>query len=91
MLQAAWWGLWLPLVFVLGFFLIDARRQKRLREGAEAAKTSTGFDWAILLWSFGCALLGAAAFVLAWTAQPRTAPQQDWQPPRETVRVDIAP
>jgi hypothetical protein len=91
MVEAAPWGLWLPLVFLVGFFAIEARRQARLRAGADAAKTSAAFDWAALLWSFGCALLGVAAFVLAWTAQPHPPQQEEWQPPREAVRVDISP
>ena len=91
MIRTAPWGFGLPIVFVIGFAFIEARRQARLRAGAEAAKTSTRNDWIVILWGFGCALLGVAAFVLAWTGQTRTAPQQEWQPPREAVDVDISP
>ena len=91
MIRTAPWGFALPLVFVIGFFIIDARRQAEFKTGADEAKTSSRYDWIALLWSFGCALLGVAAFVLAWTAQPNVAPHDDWQPPRESVNVDIAP
>lgn len=91
MIRTAPWGFALPMLFVIGFLIIDARRQAELKAGADEAKTSTRHDWIALLWSFGCALLGVAAFVLAWTAQPHAAAQEDWQPPREAVDVDIAP
>jgi len=91
MVRTAPWGLALPLVFAIGYFAIEARRQTQIRAGADEAKTGNAYDWIVLLWSFGCALLGAAAFVLAWTAHPAVAPHEDWQPPREAVDVDIAP
>ncbi|MBS0386585.1 MAG: hypothetical protein JSS00_14680 [Proteobacteria bacterium] len=91
MVRAAPWGLALPFVFVIGFLIIDARRQARIERGADQDKSSARYDWVVLLWSFGCALLGVAAFVLAWTAQPRVAQQEDWQPPRSAVDVDISP
>ena len=90
---AAPWGLWLPLVFVIGYLLIEVRRQAALaREGADADKLGASYDWIALGWSFGCALLGAAAFVIAWSAQP--APPVDpneWTPPESAVPVDISP
>jgi hypothetical protein len=91
MIRAAPWGFALPLVFVIGFAAIEARRQGETKAAGEEARINTRYDWIVLLWSFGCALLGVAAFVLAWTAQPHVAPQEDWQPPRETVDVDISP
>jgi hypothetical protein len=91
MVRTAPWGLVLPIVFVIGYFAIEARRQAQVRAGADQVKTSSSYDWLVLLWSFGCALLGAAAFVLAWTAHPVVAPHVEWTPPREAVDVDIAP
>jgi hypothetical protein len=91
MVRTAPWGLALPFVFVIGYLGIEARRQTQIRAGADDAKTSSSYDWIVLLWSFGCALLGAAAFVLAWTVHPYVAPHEEWQPPREAVDVDIAP
>jgi hypothetical protein len=91
MIRTAPWGLAVPLAFVIGFLIIDARRQAQLRANADDAKTGSRYDWIVLLWSFACALLGVAAFVLAWTAQPHVAPHEEWQPPREAVDVDIAP
>ncbi len=98
----------LPLVFLIGFLAIDARRQARQAQQiqqtqetqnsaeteqakTEQAKTSARNDWIVLLWSFGCALLGVGAFMLAWTSQTRAPTQQEWQPPREAVDVDISP
>jgi len=86
---AAPWGFWLPAVFIVGFLLIEARRQAAAR-AAEPETLSTRYDWIALGWSFGCALLGAAAFVIAWSAAP-PAPPEDWSPPNSAVSVDISP
>lgn len=91
MIRTAPWGLAVPLVFVIGFLIIDARRQTELKANADPAKTTSRYDWIVFLWSFACALLGVAAFVLAWTAQPHVVSHEEWQPPRESVNVDIAP
>jgi len=89
---AAPWGLWLPLVFIVGYLLIEARRQATLGRGATPEKTAANYDWIAFLWSFGCALAGAAAFVMAWSAEP-VAPvdPNDWAPPESAVTVDILP
>jgi hypothetical protein len=92
MAGAAPWGFWLPLVFIAGYLLIDARRQAALARGAEAEKISSGYDWVALLWSFGCALAGAAAFVIAWSAAPAVPVDPNaWTPPESAVPVDISP
>jgi len=90
---AAPWGFWLPLIFVIGYVLIEARRQSALaRAGAESEKLGPSYDWITLAWSFGCALLGAAAFVIAWTAAPPTpVDPNEWTPPESAVPVDISP
>lgn len=89
---AAPWGFALPFVFLIGYFLIEARRQAAIARGADEQKTSQSYDWATLLWSFSCALAGAAAFVIAWTAEPPAPPQtEDWAPPENSVSVDISP
>jgi hypothetical protein len=90
--RAAPWGFGIPFVFLIGYFMIEARRQKSIRaEGADAAVVNRRYDSFVALWSFGCALLGAAAFFIAWTAQPQAAPQDDWQPPRSAVPTEIGP
>lgn len=91
--SAAPWGFAIPVVFVIGFFLIEYRRQAaNAREGADTAKVSASYDWIVLLWSFGSALAGAAAFVIAWTAEPPPALEEEiWTPPETSVPVDIAP
>lgn len=90
---AAPWGFAIPVVFVIGFLMIEARRQgAAAADGAEPTKVSAGFDWIVLLWSLACALAGAAAFVIAWSAEPPPAPEEDiWMPPETSVPVDIAP
>jgi hypothetical protein len=90
---AAPWGFAIPFLFLIGYFLIDYRRQAALaRDGADTAKVGASYDWIALLWSFGCALAGAAAFVIAWSAQPPAAPPEDvWTPPETSVPVDISP
>lgn len=87
---AAPWGFAMPFVFVAGYALIEARRQAQLRGGAEAEQTASRYDWQAFLWSFGCALAGLAAFVVAWGAAP-PPPPQDWAPPENTVSVEISP
>jgi hypothetical protein len=90
---AAPWGFALPFIFLVGYVLIDYRRQAALaREGADAAKVGASYDWIALLWSFGCALAGAAAFAIAWSAEPPPAPDENvWTPPETSVPVDISP
>jgi hypothetical protein len=83
MADAAPWGFALPLVFVLGYLAIEARRQ---------AAPEHNYDWWVLLWSFGCALAGAAALVIAWSAAPATPPPEViWTPPEDAVGVNLDP
>jgi hypothetical protein len=89
---AAPWGFALPVVFVIGFLLIDARRQAALARADAPESVNASYDWITLLWSIGCALAGAAAFVIAWTAQPPPAQEEEiWTPPESSVSVDISP
>jgi hypothetical protein len=86
------WGFWIPAVFILGALLIEIRRQSQIERGAAPEALATAYDWLALLWSFGCALAGAAAFIVAWSAEPAPPPQtQGWAPPENTVSVDISP
>jgi len=87
---AAPWGFALPFVFVLGFVLLDARRQAQVKRIAEPGSVGPAHDWLVLWWSLGCALLGLAAFVIAWTAEPPPAPEEEiWTPPESAVSVDL--
>lgn len=87
---AAPWGFSLPVIFLVGFVLLDARRQAVVRRGEAPEKVGPSHDWMVFLWSFACALAGAAAFVIAWSAQP-PAPEEEWTPPESAVSVDISP
>lgn len=89
--DAAPWGFWLPLVFVVGYLLIEGRRQAARARAGDADKGSASYDWVTLLWSFGCALTGAAAFVIALGAEPPPAQEDAWTPPENSVSVDISP
>lgn len=86
------WGFAVPAVFLIGYFLIEARRQATAKAAADVAKVSAGYDWVALLWSFGCALAGAAAFVMVITTEPPPPPEiEEWTPPENSVSVDISP
>lgn len=86
---AAPWGFAIPIVFVIGFLLIEARRQAALKRETPG-KPGLSNDWIVLLWSLACALAGVAAFVIAWSAEP-AMPPGDWAPPESAVSVDISP
>jgi len=89
---AAPWGFAVPFVFLIGYVLIEARRQAAIARGDDAQKTSQSYDWYTLWWSLGCALLGVAAFVIAWTsAPPAPTPEDVWTPPESSVPVDMSP
>lgn len=85
---AAPWGFWLPLAFVIGHVLIELRRQAVIAAAPEPEKLTRPYDWTVLLWSFACALAGAAAFVIAMSSEPEP---ENWTPPESAVSVDISP
>ena len=88
---AAPWGFAMPFVFVIGYMLIEFRRQASVAGGGDIARVSQQYDWIVLLWSFGCALVGVAAFVIAWGAAPPPPPPEFWTPPDEAVPIEIQP
>lgn len=89
---AAPWGFALPFVFLIGYILIDARRQAGLARTQAPDRVNASYDWIALGWSFGCALAGAAAFVIAWSAEPAPVQEEEiWTPPESSVSVDISP
>jgi len=89
---AAPWGFAIPFVFAAGFLLIERRRQRARAADPDSEAVRRNYDWAALLWSVGCALAGAAAFVIAWGAEPPPAPEEEiWTPPESSVPVDILP
>lgn len=90
--EAAPWGFAVPAVFLVGFFLIEARRQAAIGAGGDADAVNGSYDWIVLLWSSGCALLGIAAFVIALGSEPAPPPEEDiWTPPESSISVDISP
>jgi hypothetical protein len=92
MADAAPWGFTLPFVYLAGYFLIEARRQRAMAGAEDGEPLRRQYDWAALLWSLACARAGAAAFVIAWGAEPPPPPEPDvWTPPESSVPVDISP
>jgi hypothetical protein len=91
MIGVASWGFFVPVVFVLGYLLIEWRRQATLAAGADAEKTATTYDWISRLFALACALAGAAAFVIAFTSEPPAPQIEEWTPPDSAVSVDISP
>lgn len=89
---AAPWGFAVPFVFVAGFLFLERRRQRALPTAKSYEAVAASYDWAVLLWSLACAVAGAAAFFIAWSARPLPpAEAPGWQPPSSTVSVDLQP
>jgi hypothetical protein len=102
---AAPWGFAVPVAFVTGYLLIEARRQRSVaaveapdapdEDGRTAMdRVAMSYDWLVLGWSLLCALLGAAAFIIAWSAKPPDIDKivfDKWSPPENAVSVDISP
>ena len=85
-------GFALPFIFLIGYGLIDARRQAQLAIADAPERVNATYDWIALGWSFGCALAGAAAFVIAWSAEPPPVQEEEiWTPPESSVSVEISP
>lgn len=92
MIDVSAWGFAVPVVFVVGYLLIDWRRQADVARGGDADAIATKYDWAARLFALACALAGAAAFVIAFTSEPPPAPEiEGWTPPENAVSVDISP
>lgn len=90
MAAAAAWGLALPPLFLLGYVVIEARRQRALGVGGDSDRIKSSHDWATFLWAMACALTGAAAFVLAWSAEPAALVEPEgWRPPAGAVDSTI--
>lgn len=85
---AAPWGFWLPFIFLAGFFAIELRRQRAFANVEAPESLVRTYDWTALGWSFACALLGIAAFVIAYSSEPKL---EEWTPPDSAIAVDIAP
>ncbi|MBL8551724.1 MAG: hypothetical protein JNJ73_17180 [Hyphomonadaceae bacterium] len=87
---AAPWGFAMPLFFLAGYALLDARRQGALARGAPPERVQKLHDWLALALVLGTAAAGAAAFAIAFS-EPPPPPPPDWQPPADAVSADIAP
>jgi hypothetical protein len=85
------WGFVLPFVFLAGYLLIETRRQRAAAQAEDADAVRRQYDWGVLLWSLACTLLGVAAFVIAWSAEPPSDEEDIWTPPESSVSVEISP
>jgi hypothetical protein len=91
MIGVASWGFAVPVVFVIGYVLIEWRRQAVLASGAAPEATATSYDWTTRLFALACALAGAAAFVIAFSSEPPAPHIEEWTPPESAVSVDMSP
>lgn len=89
------WGFAALPVGVVGYIVIDWRRQAELAAGADVEKTARLYDIASVFWGLACAGLGAAAFLIAltsWAPAPPPAPPPDapeWTPPPSAIPSDL--
>src|SRR5262245_9519464 len=52
MAAAAPWGFALPFAFLLGYVLIEVRRQSEAARVEDGEAMRRKYDWGVLLWSF---------------------------------------
>lgn len=89
---AAPWGFAIPVVFLAGYALIEARRQSAaMREGVTPERLASTYDWGVLLWCLACMLAGAAAFIIAWGAAPVVVEEEVWTPPEGSIILEMTP
>ncbi|MGE3143437.1 MAG: hypothetical protein AB7L65_08960 [Hyphomonadaceae bacterium] len=79
----------LPFAFVLGYGLIEARRQSEFKAGAAEESVRKRYDLAALAWAILCGGLGLGLLCYAMTAKPPPAPATGWEPPRGTVATEL--
>ncbi len=91
MIGVSAWGFAVPVVFIIGYVLIEWRRQADLARGGEVEAIAARYDWIARLFSLACALAGAAAFVIAFSSKPPAPHIEEWAPPENAVSVDISP
>lgn len=91
MIGVASWGFAVPAVFVVGYLLIEWRRQADVTRAGASDAIVTRYDWTARLFSLACALAGAAAFVIAFSSEPPAPQIEEWAPPESAVSVDISP
>lgn len=91
MIGVAAWGFAVPAFFVIGYLLIEWRRQADVKRSGESDALATKYDWTARLFALACALAGAAAFVIAFSSEPPSPQIEEWSPPESTVPVDISP
>lgn len=87
---AAPWGFALPFLLVLGYLLLDVRRQGQLARGDDQDAVRKSHDRMAFGLVFLCMAASAAAFAIGLAAAPQED-GPDWQPPPDAVSVDIEP
>jgi hypothetical protein len=91
MIGVSAWGFAVPAVFVIGYLLIEVRRQADIARAGVSDAIVARYDWTARLFSLACALAGAAAFVIAFSSEPPAPQIEEWAPPENAVSVDISP
>jgi hypothetical protein len=91
MIGVSAWGFAVPVVFIVGYLLIEWRRQAEVARAGASEAIATRYDWTPRLFSLACALAGAAAFVIAFSSEPPAPHIEEWTPPESAVSVDISP
>lgn len=91
MVGVASWGFAVPVVFVIGYVLIEWRRQADVARDGASETLTTRYDWMARLFALSCALAGAAAFVIAFSSEPPAPQIEEWSPPESAVSVEISP
>ncbi|MBX3428418.1 MAG: hypothetical protein KF779_02425 [Hyphomonadaceae bacterium] len=91
MIGVAPWGFAVPAVFVIGYLLIEWRRQADQARAGDREALIARYDWTARFFSLACALAGAAAFVIAFSSEPPAPQIEEWTPPESAVSVDISP
>jgi hypothetical protein len=86
------WGFALPVVYLVGHGLLDARRQAALGAGHDPEEVKERGDLFAVLFSMAWAALGAATFMYALQQEPEPPPPppaEEWTPPENVPELDI--
>jgi hypothetical protein len=90
--EAAPWGFAIPVIYLAGHLLLDARRQASLAMGQDGETVKERGDLFAVLFSLAAAAVGAATFAYALSQEPEPPPPpppEEWSPPENAPELDI--